>query len=244
MKLAGRVAIVTGSGRGIGRAVARKLTEEGASVAVADVNVGAAERAAAELDRAFALETDVTDERSVTAMVERVLERHGRIDVLVNNVGAFPSTPWEELDLATWRRTIVVNLDSVFICCRAVSPVMRAAGYGRIVNLASDTILAGTRDLAAYVAAKGGVFAFTRALATELGPYGITVNSVAPGLTATEAVLGGEHEQYLERSRTLQAVPRTGVPDDVAPLVAFLASEEAGWVTSSLVVANGGKERW
>lgn len=244
MKLAGRVAIVTGAGRGIGRAVARKLTEEGASVAVADIDGAAAGRAAAELDRAVALEVDVTDESSVAEMVERVRSQHGQIDVLVNNVGAFPSTPWEELDLATWRRTIALNLDSVFLCCRAVSPVMRGAGYGRIVNLASDTILAGTRDLAAYVAAKGGVFAFTRALASELGPYGITVNSVAPGLTATEAVLGTEHEQYLERTRTLQAIPRTGLPQDIAPVVAFLASEEAGWVTSSLVVANGGKERY
>jgi len=177
-------------------------------------------------------------------MVAETLGRLGRIDILVNNVGSFPSTPWEELDLAVWRRTIAVNLDEVFLCCRAVYPAMRAAGYGRIVNLASDTILAGTRDLAAYVAAKGDVFAFTRALATELGHYGITVNSVAPGLTATEAVVGTEHEQYLERARSLQAIPRTGRPEDIAPVVAFLASEEARWVTGSMVVANGGKERF
>ena len=244
MRLEGRVAIVTGSARGIGRAIAIKLAAEGAAVVVADLDGEGARKIAAELPNALAVRVDATSEQAVEAMVVQVLERFGKIDVLVNNVGAFPATTWDELDLATWRRTITLNLDTVFLCCHAVYPAMRAAGYGRIVNIASDAILAGTADLAAYVAAKGGVFAFTRALATELGQHGITVNSVAPGLTATEAVVGTEHEQYLDRSRSLQAIQRYGQPQDIAPVVAFLASEEAGWVTSSMIVVNGGKERF
>jgi pyridoxal 4-dehydrogenase len=244
VRLEGRVAIVTGSAHGIGRAIAIKLAAEGAAVVVADLDGEGARKIAAELPNALAVWVDATSEQAVEAMVVQVLERFGKIDVLVNNVGAFPATPWDELDLATWRRTITLNLDTVFLCCHAVYPAMRAAGYGRIVNIASDAILAGTADLAAYVAAKGGVFAFTRALATELGQHGITVNSVAPGLTATEAVVGTEHEQYLDRSRSLQAIQRYGQPQDIAPVVAFLASEEAGWVTSSMIVVNGGKERF
>src|SRR5262249_9683655 len=121
---------------------------------------------------------------------------------------------------------------------------MREAGYGRIVNVGSDVILAGTFNLPHYVASKGGVFAFTRALATELGPYGITVNSVAPGLIATEGVLESSHTKYLERTLARQAIARTALPRDVAPAVAFLASEAAGWITGSMLVVNGGKERW
>jgi pyridoxal 4-dehydrogenase len=244
MKLEHRVAIVTGAGRGIGRATAAKLAEEGATVVVADIETERAREAAAAIPGAISLHVDVTSEESVEAMVSETVRRFGRIDILVNNVGSFPRTPWDELDLEQWRQTMAVNLDGVFLCCRAVYRTMRDAGYGRIVNIASDTILAGTPDLAAYVAAKGGVFAFTRALATELGPHGITVNSVAPGLTSTEAVIGTPHEQFLESARGLQAIPRTGRPEDIAPVVAFLASEEAGWVTSSMLVANGGKERF
>jgi pyridoxal 4-dehydrogenase len=185
----------------------------------------------------------VSREEQVAGLVGAVHERYGKIDVLVNDAAIVPFVSWADLDFAEWRRIMSVNLDGVFLTCRAVSSHMQAAGYGRIVNITSNVILAGTPNLAHYVAAKGGVFAFTRALATELGPDGITVNAVAPGLTASEGVLGGPHADAFDFVVSLQAIPRRGMPVDIAPAVAFLASEESGWVTGTMIVADGGHTR-
>jgi pyridoxal 4-dehydrogenase len=242
MKLDGRVAIVTGAGQGIGRAIAEKLSEEGASVVVADINADTARKTAADVG-GFAYTVDVSSEDQVAGLVETVHERYGKIDVLVNDAAIVPFVSWADLDFAQWRRIMSVNLDGVFLTCRAVSRPMQAAGYGRIVNIASNVVLAGTPNMAHYVAAKGGVFAFTRALATELGRDGITVNSVAPGLTASEGVLAGPHADAFDFVVSLQAIPRRGMPVDIAPAVAFLASEESGWVTGSMIVADGGHTR-
>lgn len=242
MKLEGRVAIVTGAGQGIGRAIAEKLSQEGAEVVVADVNADTARAAAADIG-GFACPADVSSQEQVSELVSAVRDRYGKIDVLVNNAAIVPFVPWDELDFAEWRRVMSVNLDGVFLTCRAVYPHMKAAGYGRIVNIASNVILAGTPNVAHYVAAKGGVFAFTRALATELGRHGITVNAVAPGLTASEGVLAGPHADAFDFVVSLQAIPRRGIPADIAPAVAFLASEEAGWITGAMIVADGGHTR-
>jgi len=239
MKLAGRVAIVTGAGQGIGRAIAAKLSAEGAEVVIADVNSDTARKAAADLG-GLAVTTDVSSPEQVEALVQEVLGRHGKIDVLVNNAAIVPFVPWPELDFAQWRSIMSVNLDGVFLTCHAVYPHMQAAGYGRIVNIASNVVVAGTPNMAHYVAAKGGVMAFTRALATELGGSGITVNAVAPGLTASEGVLAGPHAEAFDFVMSLQAIPRRAVPADIAPAVAFLASEEAAWVTGQMLVVDGG----
>jgi pyridoxal 4-dehydrogenase len=243
MKLKDRVAIVTGAAQGIGRAIARKLVDEGAKVVIADINGEGAERAAAELPDATSIRTDVSSERDVQQMVDQTLSRHGKVDILVNDAAIVPFTPWDEVTFQEWRRIMAVNLDGVYLTCRAVQYPMREAGYGRIVNIASNVILAGTPNLAHYVAAKGGVFAFTRALATELGRYGITVNSVAPGLTETEGVLASPHAEAFDFVQTLQAIPRRGKAADIAPAVAFLASEEAGWITGQMIVADAGHTR-
>jgi len=171
------------------------------------------------------------------------MERTGRIDILVNNAAIQPFTPWDDVDFAEWRRIMRVDLDGVYLMCRKSSDEMRRSGYGRIINIASNTFLAGTPNMAPYVAAKGGVVGFTRALSTELGPYGITVNAVSPGLTASEGVLGGPHEDSFEFIKSLQSLKRRGVPADIAPAVVFLASEEAGWVTGSLLNVDGGHVR-
>jgi pyridoxal 4-dehydrogenase len=242
MKLEGRVAIVTGAGQGIGRAIAEKLRAEGADVVVADINPETAAKTAADIG-GVALVTDVSDEVQVGALIEGTVNRFGRIDILVNDAAIVPFVPWEQLDFAEWRRVMAVNLDGIFLTCHAVYPHMKAAGYGRIVNIASNVILAGTPNLAHYAAAKGGIFGFTRSLATEVGAHGITVNAVAPGLTASEGVLAGPHAEAFDFVQSLQAIPRRAVPADIAPAVAFLASEEAAWITGQLLVADGGHTR-
>jgi pyridoxal 4-dehydrogenase len=235
-KLDGRVAIVTGAGQGIGKAIADKLADEGATVVVADIK-GAEEAAPS---GGMGLTVDVSKEEDVKRMVDETLSAYGKLDVLVNDAAIVPFTAWDDIDFAEWRRIMAVNLDGTFLCCHYGHKPMREAGYGRIVNLASNVVLAGTPNLAHYVASKGGVFAFTRALARELGQYGITVNSVAPGLTETEGVMAGGHAESFDFVQMLQCIPRRGVATDIAPAVAFLASEEAGWITGQMLVSDAG----
>lgn len=239
-KMDGRVAIVTGAAQGIGRAVARKLAAEGATVVCADVNGAGAEQAAAELRGATALEVDVSRPDDVARLVEGALAAHGKVDALAHVAAVVPFTPWDDIDFDEWRRIMSINLDGTYLVNRAVYGPMREAGYGRIVNICSNVVLAGTPNLAHYVASKGGVLAFTRALAREIGKHGITVNAVAPGLTASEGVLGSPHKEAFEFVQMLQCIPRRGEPADIAPSVAFLLSEEAGWVTGQMLVADAG----
>jgi pyridoxal 4-dehydrogenase len=239
MKLQNRVAIVTGAAQGIGKAVAEKLAAEGAKVVAVDVNGEGAERTAAALD-GTGVQADVSKPEDVRRAVDETLSSHGRVDVLANVAAIVPFTAWDDITFDEWRRIMSVNLDGVFLTIKAVETPMREAGYGRIVNVASNVILAGTPNLAHYVAAKGGVWAFTRAAARELGKYGITVNSVAPGLTVTEGVMASPHAEAFDFVQMLQCIPRRGEAADIAPSVAFLASEEAGWVTGQLLVADAG----
>ena len=242
MKLEGRVAIVTGAGQGIGRAIAEKLRAEGASVIVADKNEETAAKTAAEIG-GTAQVTDVSDPDQVSGLVAAAVDRFGKIDILVNDAAIVPFVPWEELDFTEWRRVMSVNIDGVFLMCKAVYPHMKAVGYGRIVNIASNVVTAGTPNMAHYVSSKGAVFAFTRSLATEVGVHGITVNAVAPGLTASEGVMASPHAEAFDFVVSLQSIPRRGVPADIAPAVAFLASEEAHWITGQMLTADGGHTR-
>jgi pyridoxal 4-dehydrogenase len=243
--LDGKVAVVTGAGQGIGFAIARRLRATGATVVVADIDAAKGEKAVTELGgNARAVATDVGDEGSVNALFDAVLGAHGHVDIVVNNAAIVQYTVWDDVDFAEWRRIMRVDLDGVYLMCRAAQIPMRQAGYGRIVNIASNAFFAGTPNMSAYIAAKGGVVGLTRALATELGPYGITVNAVAPGLTASEGVLASPHKDAIGFVETLQALKRTGTPDDIAPVVAFLASDAAGWVTGATYNVDGGHIRY
>jgi 3-oxoacyl-[acyl-carrier protein] reductase len=173
VSLDGQVAVVTGGASGIGAAVAQGLQDDGATVEVFDLKNG----------------VDVADEQSVRRACDEVVGRHGRVDVLINNAGIYPHIPFEEITFAQWRHVLATNLDGVFLCSHAVYPVMRSRRYGRIVNISSATFFIGYPGLSAYVASKGGIIGFTRALAREAGPHEITVNAVTPGLIATERAL-------------------------------------------------------
>jgi len=235
---------VTGAAQGLGYAAAARLAADGATVALLDRD-GEKLRAAADALGAQGLTVlphtvDLTDEEGVRAAVAAVLSAEGRIDVLVNNVGIYPHRPFEELTYAEWRRVLAVNLDSVFLCSHAVYPDMRKRGYGRIVNVSSSTFFIGYPGLAAYIASKGGIIGFTRALASEAGPYGITVNAVTPGLIATEGVLEGEEAGLFDEIVPEQALPRRGEPEDIAECIAYLASPAAGFITGQTINVDGG----
>jgi pyridoxal 4-dehydrogenase len=243
-QLGGQTAVVTGAARGLGYAAAARLAEEGAAVALFDRDreglAEAAARLAADGAEARAHAVDVTDEDGVRDAVEAVLSARGRIDVLVNNAGVYPHYPFEQLTYADWRRVLATNLDSMYLCSHAVYPAMRERGYGRIVNVSSATFFIGYPGLSAYVASKGGIIGFTRALASEAGKHGITVNAVTPGLIATEGVLGGEEAGLFDEIVPEQAVGRRGEPEDIAECIAYLASPAAGFITGQTVNVDGG----
>lgn len=242
MRLEGRVAIVTGGARGIGRAIAEKLHADGAQVAVADINGDGATEVASAVD-GLAIEMDISSEEDAARMASETLERFGKIDILVNAGAIVPFVAWDQVDYTYWRKIISVDLDGAYLVSRAVEPSMREAGYGRIVLIASNAFYAGTPNMGPYLAAKGGVVGLTRALATELGKYGITANAVAPGITRTEAVMESPHKDALDFVQSLQAIPRHAQPQDIAPAVAFLASEESAWVTGQVLIADAGHIR-
>jgi len=241
----GRVAVVSGAAQGMGKAVALRLGQEGATVICADINGKGAEATAKEIGgKSFGQQTDIGDPASVKALFDAVAAKAGKLDVLVNVAAIVPFVKWDELTFEEWRRVARVNFDGLFLMCKAGSDLMRKNNYGRIVNFGSNSMLAGTPNMAHYVATKGGVFSFTRALATELGGYKITCNTVMPGLTDTEGVQTTPHKDAFGFVDMLQAIKGKGVPADIVPAVAFLASEEAHWITGQALNVDAGMARW
>jgi 3-oxoacyl-[acyl-carrier protein] reductase len=244
-ELGGQIAIVTGGARAIGRAIAETLGGRGATIvsvdlAPSDETVAAIESAGGS---ALSLTGDVTDESAVAAAVAKVLDAYGKVDVLVNNAGLFAGIerrPFWEIDLAEWERVLGVNVRSVFLCSRAVAEPMRTAGRGRIVNIASNVVTFGMANLMHYVASKAAVIGMTRSMARELGPSGIAVNGVAPGLVTTEITTQTVSEEYRDLVAKGQCLQVPILPQDIADAVAYLCSPSARMVTGQTLLVNGG----
>lgn len=241
--LQSKIAIVTGAGRGIGRAIAEKLAAEGATVVVTDVDERTAHQTAADIgSTATGIRTDVTSRESVDAMVAQVMERYGRIDVLVNNAGWDKVGPFIDSDPADWDRVIQINLYGVLNTCKAVLPIMVAQNGGTVVNLASDAGRVGSSGEAVYSAAKGGVIAFTKTTAREMARYRVNANCICPGPADTALLAEVAAPGSKLREAFVKAIPlrRLADPTDLANAVAFFASDEATYITGQTVSVSGG----
>jgi len=250
-RLAGKTAVISGAASGIGQASAVRLAEDGAQVFVAD-------RAEAEQTlkmianaggKARAVECDVSSPASVAALKGEVEKNGGRCDILVNNAGIYPMQPFDEISFDDWRRVLSVNLDSMFLMTKAFAEGMRRGGWGRIINIASDTVNLLVPNLVHYITSKAGVIGFSRSLATEFGERGITVNTIAPGLTRTPGTInqtipgGMTPEKLFDMMANTQSIKRSEVATDLVGAVSFLASDDAAFITGQTLYVNGGLTR-
>lgn len=244
MNLTGRTALVTGGSRGIGKAIVQKLAAEGAKVAfVYQSNAQAAEQLVAELTAkgltVTAHQADVRNKESADAVVAKVIDAWGKLDILVNNAGVIRDTLLATMDVDQWRDVIDTNLTSVFNFCQAVTRPMMSARYGRIINMSSVAAEFGNKGQVNYAASKGGIDGLTRCLATELASRGVTINAVAPGFIETDMTAAVRNAAEAEIKKQIP-VRRLGKPEDIAYAVAFLASEEASYITGQVLRVDGG----
>lgn len=243
ISVAGKSVIVTGGAGEMGSAISRRLVEEGANVLIADIADGAA--LAAELNaagpgKAIYRRTDITSEDDTQAMAKAAVDAYGKIDAVVNNAGLFTALPWDQLTRDEWRRRFEVNVEGIFLVTKAVEPYMTKAGGGKIINIGSDTVWMGTPGFAHYVASKAAVLGFTRAIATELGPRGITSVYVSPTLLDTPGTRKAFQQGHFDYVIGHTPIGKFQKPEDVTGMIVFLCSDDAAWVNGSAINIGGG----
>ena len=243
-EMEGRVVIITGGGLGIGQSYCHAFAEAGARVVVADMDEEAAKRVAQNVD-GLAVQVDVSQEASAKAMAMAAHDRFGRIDILVNNAGLFtailPMKPWTEITVEDWDRVMAVNVRGYMLCARAVFPYTKQRGWGRIINIGSNTAFSGVPGFLHYVTSKGAIMGLTRALAREIGETGITVNTITPGLVSTEGVKEHYSKEMLESRVAARSIKRQQMPQDLVGAVMFFSSEDAGFITGQILNVDGGQ---
>ena len=241
----GKVAIVTGGSSGIGQAIVRRLASEGAQVAIADIADGSETIALAREKggEAFWIRCNLADDAGIGACVKAVQQRAGDAGIFVHSAALQFMRPFAELTAADWRLTQSVNQEAVFHFVHALLPGMRAATWGRIILIASSTFYINPSNMTHYVTSKGALMGFAHGLAGEVGQYGVTVNCVAPGLTRTANAVAALPDEFFQQMASLQAIKRSGTPEDQAGVVSFLASDDAAFITGQTILADGGQAR-
>jgi NAD(P)-dependent dehydrogenase (short-subunit alcohol dehydrogenase family) len=243
-RLKGKVAVVTGAAQGIGQAFAERLAQDGASVALVEHEKPAAETLKlVEATGAEALvhKADVSSPDDVAALAGAVKDRFGTVDILVNNAGIYPMKPFLEMDYSEWREMFAINVDSIFHTCKAFVGGMAESGWGRVVNVSSTSFIAGMASYTHYNASKAAVVGFTRSLAVEFGPQGVTANSIAPSLVRTPTTDSGpQADGMFEGFLSEQAIKRTEEPRDLAGTLSWLVSDDAAFVTGQTILVDGG----
>lgn len=245
-RLKGKIAVITGGAAGIGQAIAKRYAEEGADIAIADIGSTAdTERLVkAAGRRVLAVKCDTSKPAEVAAFAARVEAEFGRCDILVNNVGIYPLVPFEQLSFEQWKQTFEVNVDSQFLMSKAFVPGMKARGWGRIISMSSTVYWLKIDAYTHYIATKAANIGFTRALATELGPHGITVNAIAPSLVRNATTEASPLAAMFDAlPQMLQSIPRTQVPEDLTGTAVFLASDDAAFITAQTLAVDGGMVR-
>jgi NAD(P)-dependent dehydrogenase (short-subunit alcohol dehydrogenase family) len=247
-----KVALITGGANGIGQAFAKRLAEDGVHIAIVDIAPAADTLKMVEAAgrQAFAVSCDVSAPDAVAAMAKDVQGKFSHVDIVVNCCGIFPQKEFVDMTFADWRKVLATNLDSAFLVSSAFAPGMIQRRWGRIVNMASSTLGSVVTGFAHYVASKGGIVGFTRALATDLAPYGITVNAISPGLTRSPGTLAraprpgfASMEDEFENAAKMQAIRRPEVPEDLVGALSFLTSDDAAFITGQTLNVDGGRVR-
>ena len=241
----GKVAVVTGASTGMGQEFAVRLASEGADLVLASRHLAkeTQEKIAEAGGKAIARTCDVTSPKDIQALADAVKSEFGRCDILINNAGIYPFQSFAEMSFEDWRKILSVDLDSLFLTCKAFVPIMQQHNWGRIINISSNVCWTVAPNVTHYTTAKMGVIGFTRALATEVADAGITVNAVAPGLVRTGTTEDGAQAEMFDMVKQMQAIHRTEEPEDVANVVSFLASEDSRFMTGQTLMVDGGMTR-